>query len=79
MKFEMTKCNRCGSEMLMGLDVCPSCGQRQSRSGGAGPLQPRIMLAIGLSAAVLFVFNWIKPAPSPSAHVTAPPSTSQSR
>ena len=61
MKFEMTGCNKCGSEMLMGADICPSCGQSQSRSSRSGNLyQPRTILAAGLAAAVLLFFNWIK-------------------
>ncbi len=38
MKFETTKCTECGSDMLMGLTVCPSCGRQQRNVGGAGPL-----------------------------------------
>ena len=38
MKFEMTKCNQCGSEILMGLDACPSCGRQQARSGRSASL-----------------------------------------
>jgi hypothetical protein len=72
MKFEMTKCNQCGSEMLMGADICPSCGKQQSRRGGS--FQPRTLLAIGLAAAVLLVFNWFKsPAPQ-TGRLTSPPS-----
>ena len=59
MKFEMTKCNQCGAEMLMGADICPSCGKQQSARSSAS-LQLRTMLAAGLAAAVLFLFNWIK-------------------
>ena len=58
MKFEMTRCNQCGSEMPMGLTVCPSCGKVQTGKGGI--YQPRTMLAVGLAAAVLLFFNWIK-------------------
>ena len=73
MKFEMTKCNQCGSEMLMGADICPSCGKQQS-VGRSSSLQPRALLAVGLAAAVLLFFNWIKPpAPQPS-RITSPPS-----
>jgi hypothetical protein len=71
-KFEMTKCNQCGSEMLMGVNVCPSCGKRQdSRSGS---FQPRTLLAIGLTATVLLIFNWFKPAPPLTSPATSPPS-----
>jgi hypothetical protein len=74
MKFEMTKCSQCGSEILMGVIVCPSCGRPQSGSGRPGPYQPGTMLAVGLAAAVLLIFNWIKsPAPQVS-QVTSPPS-----
>lgn len=74
MKFEMTKCNQCGSEMVMGLTVCPSCGKEQVRGWGGSSLQPRAMLAVGLTAAVLIAFNWIKhPAPH-ALRVTSPPS-----
>jgi hypothetical protein len=74
-KFEMTKCNKCGSEMLMGADICPGCGQSQSRSSRSGNLyQPRTMLAVGLAAAVLLFFNYIK-SPAPQAGQTiSPPS-----
>jgi hypothetical protein len=74
MKFEMTKCNQCGSEMLMGVTICPSCGRPQSGSGKPGPYQSGTILAVGLAAAVLLLFNWIKsPAPQVS-QVTSPPS-----
>jgi hypothetical protein len=73
MKFEMTKCNQCGSEMLMGVTICPSCGKQQSGIGRSGSYQPRTLLAIGLAAAVLLVFNWIKSAPS-TRQLTSPPS-----
>jgi hypothetical protein len=76
MKFEMTKCNQCGSEMLMGLDTCPSCGKQQSRRWGAGSLQPRVMVAAGLTAAVLFAFNWFKQPTPHATQVTSPPSVS---
>jgi ribosomal protein L37E len=75
-KFEMTKCNQCGSEMLMGADICPSCGQPQSRANRAGSFQPRAMLAVGLAAAVLLFFNWIKAPPPPASQITSPPSAS---
>jgi hypothetical protein len=74
MKFEMTRCNQCGSEMPMGLTVCPSCSKVQAGMGRAGIYQPRTMLAVGLAAAVLLFFNWIKsPAPQVS-QITSPPS-----
>jgi hypothetical protein len=72
MKFEMTKCNRCGSEMLMGVDVCPSCGKEQARAGSS--YQPRTLLAVALAVAVLFAFNWMKPAPPHAGQVNSPPS-----
>jgi hypothetical protein len=77
MKFEMTRCNQCGSEMLMGASICPSCGKPQSGMGRPVVLyQPRTMLAVGLAAAVLLVFNWIKsPAPQVS-RITSPPPVS---
>ena len=71
MKFEMTKCNRCGCEMLMGVEVCPSCGKAQARAGDA--FQPRTLLAVVLAVAVLFAFNWMKPAPHAN-QVSSPPS-----
>ena len=62
MQFEMTKCNKCGTGMLMGADICPSCGQSQRRSSRSANLnQPRTLLAVGLAAAVLLIFNWINP------------------
>jgi hypothetical protein len=71
--FEMTKCNQCGSEMLMGVTTCPSCGRAQTGNGKPGGLYtPGTMLAVGLAAAVLLVFNWIKPA-APVSQVTSPP------
>jgi hypothetical protein len=60
MKFETTQCTECGSEMLMGLTVCPSCGKRQRNDGGPSLFQPRTLFAVVLAAAVLFVFNWMK-------------------
>ena len=86
MKFEMTKCNQCGSEMLMAVDICPCCGKPQSAIGRSGSLQPRSMLVVGLAAAVLLIFNWFKP-PAPhasqitssqitSSHVTSSQATS---
>ena len=72
MKFEMTRCNQCGSEMPMGLTVCPSCGKLQT--GKAGIYQPRTLLAVGLAAAVLLFFNWIKPPASQPSQITSPPS-----
>jgi hypothetical protein len=72
MKFETTRCNQCGSEMLTGLTVCPSCGRTQTSRGGA--LTPRTILAVALTAAVLFAFNWFKgPAPQTDG-LTARPS-----
>jgi len=75
MKFEMTKCNQCGSDMLMGVTVCPSCGKPQTGVGKPGGLYtPGTMLAVGLAAAVLLIFNWIKsPAPQAS-QIASPPS-----
>ena len=75
MKFEMTRCNQCGSEMLTGATLCPSCGQTQTGNGKRGGLyQPGALLAVALSAAVLLFFNWIKsPAPQPD-QLTSPPS-----
>jgi len=72
MKFEMTRCSQCGSEMLMGATVCPSCGRAQGGSGRPGPYQSGTLLAVVLSAAVLFFFNWMKPAPQPN-QIASPP------
>jgi hypothetical protein len=76
MKFEMTKCNQCGSDMLMGVTVCPSCGKPQTGVGKPGGLYtPGTMLAVGLAAAVLLIFNWIKsPAPPQANQIASPPS-----
>jgi hypothetical protein len=72
--FEMTRCNQCGSEMVMGVKTCPSCGKQQSGYRKPGGLYtPGTMLAVGLAAAVLLVFNWIK-SPPPVSQVTSPPS-----
>jgi len=61
MKFEMTRCSQCGSEMLMGATTCPSCGQTQTGYGKRGGFyQPGMILAVVLSAAVILFFNWIK-------------------
>ena len=73
MQFEMTKCTRCGSKMLMGLDVCPSCGKQLARVSGMGSFQPRTLLAVALAVAVLFAFSWMKPAPH-AGQVSSPPS-----
>lgn len=75
MKFEMTKCVHCGSQMLMGADLCPCCGKPQSR-GNSAPYQPRTLLAIALTAAVLFAFNWMKASSPPASPVNSPPSAS---
>jgi hypothetical protein len=72
-QFEMTRCNQCGSEMLMGVTTCPSCGKAQSGYGTpGGRYTPGTMLAVGLAAAVLLIFNWMKPAP-PVSQVPSPP------
>jgi len=77
MKFEMTRCNQCGGEMLMGATLCPSCGQTQTGSAKRGGLyQPGVLLAVALSAAVLLFFNWIK-SPAPQLNQRdSPPSVS---
>ena len=75
MKFEMARCSQCGSEMLMGVNVCPSCGQTQTGYGKRGGLyQPGAMLAVGLAAAVLLVFQWLKPPAPQASQITSPPS-----
>ena len=75
MKFEMTRCNQCGSELLMGATLCPSCGQTQTGYGKRGGLyQPGVMLAAGLAAAVLLFFNWINPRTPHANQLTSPPS-----
>ena len=77
MKFEMTRCNQCGCEMLMGASVCPSCGQTQTGYGKRGGLyQPGAMLAVGLAAAVLLVFQWLKPPAPQASQISSPPSVS---
>ena len=70
----MTKCNQCGSELVMGVTTCPSCGKQQSGYGTPGGLYtPGTMLAVGLAAAVLLVFNWMK-SPTPQvSQATSPP------
>ena len=73
MKFEMTKCNQCGSEVLMGVTTCPSCGKPQSGGARSGPYQPGTMLAVGLAAAVLLFFNWMKPPAPQVSQITSPP------
>jgi hypothetical protein len=75
MKFEMTRCNQCGSEMLTGATICPSCGQTQTGYGKrAGLYQPGTMLAVGLAAAVLLIFNWLKPPAPQASQIASPPS-----
>jgi hypothetical protein len=75
--FEMTKCNQCGSEMLMGVTICPSCGRSQTGNGKPGGLYtPGTLLAVVLSAAVLLIFNWIKPHAPQVSQVTSPPAVS---
>ncbi|VIO73746.1 hypothetical protein CI41S_38520 [Bradyrhizobium ivorense] len=61
--------------MVMGLTVCPSCGKEQVRGWAGSSLQPRTLLAIGLTAAVLIAFNWFKQ-PAPHADSVSPPSAS---
>src|SRR4051812_23439065 len=80
-KFEMTKCNQCGSEMLMGVTTCPSCGKAQSGYGRTGGLHtPGTMLAVALAVAVLLAFNWIKsPAPHASQKASPPAVTAPAR
>jgi hypothetical protein len=77
----MTKCSQCGSEILMGATSCPSCGAPQTGYGKRGTLyQPGAMLAVGLAAAVLLFFNYIKsPAPQPSQITSPPTATTPSR
>ncbi len=60
MKFEMTRCSQCGSEMVVGTTTCPSCGSAQSGYGRSGIYQPRTLLAVVLAAAVILIFNWLK-------------------
>ena len=77
MKFEMTRCNQCGSEMLMGVTICPSCGKPQTGVAKPGGLyQPRTMLAVGLAAAVLLIFNWINPRTPQVSQIASPPAVS---
>jgi len=74
-QFEMTRCNQCGSEMLMCVTTCPSCGKSQTGYGKPGGLYtPGTMLAVGLAAAVLLIFNFIKSPAPPVSQVTSPPS-----
>ena len=73
--FEMTRCNQCGSEMVMGVTTCPSCGKAQSGYGTpGGRYTPGTMLAVGLAAAVLLIFNWIKPLAPQVGQLASPPS-----
>jgi hypothetical protein len=74
MKFEMTRCNQCGSEMVMGVTICPSCGKPQTGMGKPGGLYtPGTMLAVALAAAVLLVFNWINPRTPHASQNASPP------
>jgi hypothetical protein len=74
--FEMTRCNQCGSDMVMGVTTCPSCGKAQSGYGTpGGRYTPGTMLAVGLAAAVLLIFNFIK-SPAPPVGQLTPPSVS---
>jgi hypothetical protein len=71
--FEMTRCNQCGSEMVMGVTTCPSCGKTQTGYGTpGGRYTPGTMLAVGLAAAVLLIFNFMK-SPAPVSQTTSPP------
>jgi hypothetical protein len=75
--FEMTRCNQCGSELVMGVTTCPSCGKQQSGYGKPGGLYtPGSIVAVVLAAAVLLVFNFIKSPPPQVSQVTSPPSVS---
>ena len=73
-KFEMTRCNQCGSELLMGVVACPSCGKAQTGYGRTGGLHtPGTMLAVALAAAVLLFFNWINPRAPHASPSASPP------
>jgi zinc-ribbon domain len=74
MKFEMTRCSQCGSEMLMGASTCPSCGRPQSGAGRPGPYQPGTLLAVVLAAVVLLFFSWMKPPAPQVSQITSPAS-----
>jgi hypothetical protein len=75
MKFQMTRCNQRGGQMLMGATLCPSCGQTQTGYGRrGGPYQPGTMLAVVLAGAVLLFFNWINPRTPHANQLTSPPS-----
>ena len=60
MTFETTRCFRCGTTMLMHAEICPNCGGNQKTDARANPYQPRVMIAVGLAAAMLLVLNWLK-------------------
>jgi hypothetical protein len=76
-KFEMTRCNQCGGEMLMGVTTCPSCGKSQAGYGrSAGLYQSGTMLAVALAAAVLLFFNWINPRAPHAGQSASPPAVS---
>jgi hypothetical protein len=74
MEFETTKCSQCGSEILMGIPVCPNCGRSQRGGTRSGIYQPGTMLAVVLAAAVLLIFHWIKSPAPPVSQVASPPS-----
>ncbi|NVN86501.1 MAG: hypothetical protein HXX15_10480 [Rhodopseudomonas sp.] len=63
MEFDTTNCNWCGSTIPMGVTTCPCCGGIQRGSGRANPVQPGMLIAIALSAAVLLAWNWFKATP----------------
>jgi hypothetical protein len=63
--------------MLMGVTICPNCGRPQTGNGKPGGLYtPGTMLTVGLSAAVLLIFNFIKSPAPPASQVISPPSVS---
>lgn len=63
MTFETARCFWCGTTMLKDAATCPSCGGDQKTNARANPYQPRVMISVGLAAAVLLVWNWIKAMP----------------
>jgi hypothetical protein len=60
MQFDTTSCQLCGSAIPIGLTTCPCCGGAQTGTRRGAPLTLRTLIAVVLSAAVLFGWQWFK-------------------
>jgi RNA polymerase subunit RPABC4/transcription elongation factor Spt4 len=55
------QCYSCRQSIPDGLGVCPYCGQAQKTLAERSTSQWTRLLAMILSAAVLFAWHWLKP------------------